>query len=99
MNRFVATCSYFLGSYGLHGKTMIVIAWMLWLLLCAKELPVDEPLRCDVFVLSWELWLAREDNDSDCLDAVVVMVRKGGIVFGGNGAYQDDKMNGKNQSN
>jgi len=59
---------------------------------------VDEPLRCDVFVLSWELWLAWEDNDSDCLDAVVVMVRKG-IVFGGNGAYQDDKMNGKNQSN
>jgi len=60
---------------------------------------VDEPLRWDMFVLSWELWLAREDNDSDCLDAVVVMVRKGGIVFGGNGAYQDDKMNGKNQSN
>ena len=59
---------------------------------------MDEPLRCDVFVLSWELWLAWEDNDSDCLDAVVVMVRKG-IVFGGNGAYQDDKMNGKNQSN
>jgi len=63
-----------------------------------QELPVDEPLCCEVFILSWELWLALEDNDSDCLDAVVVMVRKG-IVFGGNGAYQDDKMNGKNQSN
>ena len=57
---------------------------------------MDEPLRWDMFVLSWELWLAREDNDSDCLDAVVVMVRKG-IVFGGNGACQDHKMNGKNK--
>ena len=58
-----------------------------------REFSVDEPLRWDMFVLSWELWLAREDNDSDCLDAVE-------IVFGGNkGAYQDDKMNGKNQSN
>ena len=63
-----------------------------------REFSVDEPLRWDMFVLSWELWLAREDNDSDCLDAVVVMVRKG-IVFGGNGAYQDDEMNGKKQSN
>jgi len=63
-----------------------------------REFEVDEPLRWDMFVLSWELWLAREDNDSDCLDAVVVMVRKG-IVFGGNGAYQDDEMNGKKQSN
>ena len=60
---------------------------------------MDEPLRCDMFILSWELWLAREDNDSDCLDAVVVIVRKG-IVFGGKGgAYQDEKMNGKKESN
>lgn len=81
------------GNVGLRGG----ILWRCDVGSFLRELPVDEPLRCDVFILSWELWLAREDNDSDCLDAVVVIVRKG-IVFGGKGAYQDKKMNGKKQS-